>query len=420
MVYSGFRLVAELPATGGVLTSVSFPTVQLLRFVSGADYAVLGCELLFLLQTVWFTCVEVAQLRRERCAYFRSFWNAVDMAIVAIAYTSLAFSAYRYVQLSGTNIQLAAADAGAVDRRHVGLDVLAFGQVQYNTAMACCVFLVWMKVFKYLSFNRTLLQLSTTLSKCAGDLLAFGLMFLIVFVAYAQLGYVLFGTENADFRTYGDALLTLLRTVLGDFDYVAIEKANRVLGPIYFVSYIFFVFFVLLNMFLAIINDAYAEVKADRNAGTIRVRPYLRRQLQRVAGCVVAGGVAGWWRCRRFVTRQKRERNSADDDDGRGESIAMSSGMSEVASVEDVVVRQYDLQTAGGPGSGLPCVPIEGICLQDIFERVSLEAGPADRLNGDLLRYVHGAAGAMKVDSCGWSSDAWSWSSRRWTTWWAN
>lgn len=71
-------------------------------------------------------------------------------------------------------------------------------------------------------------------------------MFLIVFVAYAQLGYILFGTENPDFRTYADSVLTLLRTVLGDFDYLAIERSNRILGPIYFITYIFFVFFVLL------------------------------------------------------------------------------------------------------------------------------------------------------------------------------
>lgn len=71
-------------------------------------------------------------------------------------------------------------------------------------------------------------------------------MFLIVFIAFAQLGYILFGTENENFRTYGDSILTLLRAVLGDFDYLAIEKANRILGPIFFVTYIFFVFFVLL------------------------------------------------------------------------------------------------------------------------------------------------------------------------------
>ena len=44
---------------------------------------------------------------------------------------------------------------------------------------------------------------------------------------------------------------------------LAILNVHRVLGPIFFLTYVFFVFFVLLNMFLAIINDTYAEVKND-------------------------------------------------------------------------------------------------------------------------------------------------------------
>ena len=56
---------------------------------------------------------------------------------------------------------------------------------------------------------------------------------------------------------------TLFRIILGDFNFQALQQANRVLGPAYFILYVFFVFFILLNMFLAIINDTYSEVKAD-------------------------------------------------------------------------------------------------------------------------------------------------------------
>lgn len=56
---------------------------------------------------------------------------------------------------------------------------------------------------------------------------------------------------------------TLFRIILGDFNFHELEEANRVLGPAYFILYVFFVFFVLLNMFLAIINDTYSEVKAE-------------------------------------------------------------------------------------------------------------------------------------------------------------
>ena len=39
---------------------------------------------------------------------------------------------------------------------------------------------------------------------------------------------------------------TLFRIVLGDFDFHELEEANRILGPIFFMTYVFVVFFVLL------------------------------------------------------------------------------------------------------------------------------------------------------------------------------
>ncbi|KAK6014172.1 hypothetical protein OSTOST_20475 [Ostertagia ostertagi] len=71
------------------------------------------------------------------------------------------------------------------------------------------------------------------------------------------------GEAIADYSTFLSSVFALLRTVLGDFDFSALSQTNRVLGPLFFVTYVFFVFFVLLNMFLAIINDSYVEVKAE-------------------------------------------------------------------------------------------------------------------------------------------------------------
>lgn len=142
-------------------------------------------------------------------------------------------------------------------------EFLSYWQVHYNEAIACTVFLAWVKVFKYISFNKTMTQLSTTLASCAKDLAGFAVMFFIIFLAFAQLGYLIFGTQVKDFSCFEYAVYTLFRIILGDFDFTSLEEANRVLGPIFFILYVFFVFFVLLNMFLAIINDTYSEVKSD-------------------------------------------------------------------------------------------------------------------------------------------------------------
>ena len=61
------------------------------------------------------------------------------------------------------------------------------------------------------------------------------------------------------------ALFTQFRLILGDFDFQGIKQANRVWGPVWFITYVLLVFFVLMNMFLAIINDTYSEVKEEVN-----------------------------------------------------------------------------------------------------------------------------------------------------------
>ena len=76
----------------------------------------------------------------------------------------------------------------------------------------------------------------------------------------------------------------MFRIILGDFDFATLESQSRVLGPIYFLSYVFFVFFVLLNMFLAIINDTYSDVKSDISTqkSDIELGEYFKRGYDKI------------------------------------------------------------------------------------------------------------------------------------------
>lgn len=116
---------------------------------------------------------------------------------------------------------------------------------------------------RYISFNTTMTQLQLTLSRCAADIAGFSVMFMIIFIAYAQFGYLVFGQTVYNFSAFPESLFTLFRIILGDFDFHELEQANYILGPIFFITYVFLVFFVLLNMFLAIINDTYSVVKEE-------------------------------------------------------------------------------------------------------------------------------------------------------------
>ena len=54
--------------------------------------------------------------------------------------------------------------------------------------------------------------------------------------------------------------MTLFRIILGDFNFLELQEANRILGPPYFIIFVVIMFFFLLNIFLAIINETYADV----------------------------------------------------------------------------------------------------------------------------------------------------------------
>ncbi|XP_013419430.1 polycystin-2 isoform X1 [Lingula anatina] len=252
------RLLVEYPATGGALSSWSFRTIKLIRYVSVGDYFVMACECIFILFIIYYIIEEVLEIKKHKVEYFKHFWNVVDILVLVISSVCIAFSIYRTIAVDTMLEKLLENPEEFPD-----FEFLSFWQMQFNSAVAVAVFFAWVKVFKYISFNKTMTQLSSTLSRCAGDLAGFLVMFCIMFFAFAQLGVLVFGAVIRDFSNFWNAVFTLFRIILGDFDFNSLQDFDKFLGPLYFFCYVFFVFLILLNMFLAIINDTYADVKSD-------------------------------------------------------------------------------------------------------------------------------------------------------------
>ncbi|RUS85640.1 hypothetical protein EGW08_006586 [Elysia chlorotica] len=251
-------LLVEFPATGGAQPSWSFNTVKLIRYVSDFDTFIMGCEVVFCIFIMYYVFEEIIEVFATGLKYFMDFWNVLDIVLIIMAVVCIVFNVHRTLTIVGTLEELLKDPLA-----YANFESLGFWEMRFNNMVAITVFFAWVKVFKYISFNKTMTQLSTTLSRCAKDLLGFFIMFFIVFLAFTQLGYLLFGTQVNDFSTFMNSFFTLFRIVLGDFDFHQLEQANRILGPIFFMLFVFFVFFVLINMFLAIINDTYSEVKSD-------------------------------------------------------------------------------------------------------------------------------------------------------------
>ncbi|CAB3409583.1 unnamed protein product [Caenorhabditis bovis] len=252
------KLLFELPASGGVIASPILMTYNLMRYQEKSGTVMIVFEGIFSGFILFFILEELFAFARQRLYYFFSFWNLIDVLLLGFSVAAMILSIRR------TSI--------ATDRVNKviegGLLNAAFDDVTaaeniYLNMKALVVFIAWVKVFKFISVNKTMSQLSSTLTRSAKDIGGFAVMFAVFFFAFAQFGYLVFGTQISDYSNLYNAAFALLRLILGDFNFAALENCNRFFGPAFFIAYVFFVFFILLNMFLAIINDSYVEVKAE-------------------------------------------------------------------------------------------------------------------------------------------------------------
>uniref|UniRef100_A0A8R1DY29 PKD_channel domain-containing protein n=1 Tax=Caenorhabditis japonica TaxID=281687 RepID=A0A8R1DY29_CAEJA len=252
------KLLFELPASGGVLTTPKLITYNLLTYQGSSGTVLMAFEGVFCGFILFFIFEELFAIARQRLRYLGQFWNLIDVCLLGFSVATIILS-YNRTRIATKRVNYVIENG----LTNAPFDDVTSADNAFLNIKACAVFIAWVKVFKFISVNKTMSQLSSTLTRSAKDIGGFAVMFAVFFFAFAQFGYLCFGTQIADYSNLYNSVFALLRLILGDFNFAALENCNRFFGPAFFIAYVFFVFFILLNMFLAIINDSYVEVKAE-------------------------------------------------------------------------------------------------------------------------------------------------------------
>ena len=173
------KLAFEFPAVGGVLPSQVFTTVKLLKYNNPADYLLMATEFIFILYILYYIVEESLEIKIHGWKYFSNLWNLLDLVVIAVRFLSdfnvlTKMFWFVYLQISLSQIGLNVYNLLKVNSLlkallakpflHADFSPLADSSRQLTILSAFNVFVAWIKVFKYLSFNKTMIQLSETLS----------------------------------------------------------------------------------------------------------------------------------------------------------------------------------------------------------------------------------------------------------------
>ena len=122
------------------------------------------------------------------------------------------------------------------------------------------VFLCLARILKFFDAQGRLSVINGTFSNAAIDLAHFILMLGSVMLCFSFVGYLTFGSKVASYSTMGKAFNMVYKIALGDFDFDELYEsgADQSLAVLYFYLVTLLVLFIMTNVFLAIVMDAYA------------------------------------------------------------------------------------------------------------------------------------------------------------------
>eukprot|EP01012_Entosiphon_sulcatum_P040496 TRINITY_DN5414_c0_g1_i1.p1 TRINITY_DN5414_c0_g1~~TRINITY_DN5414_c0_g1_i1.p1 ORF type:complete len:967 (+),score=174.55 TRINITY_DN5414_c0_g1_i1:22-2922(+) len=112
--------------------------------------------------------------------------------------------------------------------------------------------------------------LGTTLAYAFGELFHFSFLFILLMVGYAFTGVFYFGRDIYNYSDLGKGIQSILMQAIGmgrvDYEQMSAPGAdisNGAFPLLFYWSFVFLVYFVLVNMFLAIVMGAYDRSKRD-------------------------------------------------------------------------------------------------------------------------------------------------------------
>ena len=257
-LFSAVTYLVEFLATGNAITYHKINTMALYGAnASGFQSFYALCELFVILVVIFLTVSECVKLYRWRCQYFKSPWSYVELAQISCALSTIVLSIFRRYHTSRL-VNKVHDNPFKTTSFHYAV---IWSEVE-TILIAVLVFIITIKLLKILKFNEQISTLASSMKHSFKNLTSYAIVFLVVFFAFAQVAYLVFGATVQSYSSItGTMRAQFAMFIGGPLSYFELKASNRILGPLFFFTFITTMATILVNMFLAILNEGYRDVK---------------------------------------------------------------------------------------------------------------------------------------------------------------
>ncbi|XP_028416899.1 polycystic kidney disease protein 1-like 2 [Dendronephthya gigantea] len=248
-------IFVEFLPSSGAITKTDFQASRFYLQLSGGQTLAHVLVIFFML---YFLFRESKLVYKQRLAYFKGFWNWIETILVISQFLLIILFLARLYEVDRNLLQLR-----ENPKDYVGFQYAGQADAFMTFVLGVLVFFYTIRFLRILRFNKNFLVIGRTLSRISSPILSFCVPFIFGFFAFAMFAFTIFSSELEDYSSFIRTIVTQLAMTLGDFDFEALFMVNPMLATLYFFSFIGLNVMVLMNMFIAIINDSYAEIQEE-------------------------------------------------------------------------------------------------------------------------------------------------------------
>eukprot|EP00929_Paragymnodinium_shiwhaense_P017461 TRINITY_DN12672_c0_g1_i1.p1 TRINITY_DN12672_c0_g1~~TRINITY_DN12672_c0_g1_i1.p1 ORF type:complete len:909 (-),score=244.52 TRINITY_DN12672_c0_g1_i1:96-2822(-) len=285
------RILFEFGPTGTVMGSVQSKGAQVHFFTpstkDGTEFNCLMLAIVLFILFLLYSCLILAQMyktcvnyigqsplshmrRLDSCGqritflaqtlmhYFAYGWNICDIVILGLYYAHLYFRMNAYYGVAVQD-ELQPDVIGHPEYFMPVAWVMTRLTYAQNTLSMLSI-VIWVKPFKYLNMMSFFRMLCRIIEQCTNRLAIFSIMLVIIIFGFAVAFFVGFGSNTAMFAGMSDSFLILFFLLLDGYPVNPrwFDIGRLVFMPFVFFMYIVVIYFVLLNIFVAVVLDVYA------------------------------------------------------------------------------------------------------------------------------------------------------------------
>lgn len=257
-LFSVVTLLFEVSSAGGFHPMSEVLSIRLYGNVGNFQIFFVICQFSFLGFLCYFTYRSGKLLWKDKCSFFRKTWNIYEILIIVLSWLAVAFY-FMSIALRKWTMREFRDDPGSF----TSFVYSTAWQMTLDYTTAFLVFLTTLKLLHLFQFNRRIFLLPLTLSNTASELLNYSLVFAIVFAAFTLLYHTLLHPYNSKFSGIIVTVETLLQVLLGKSNLVNQHHQYPVLEGIISFCYMCIMKFVLLSVFVVILNEGFSQARAQ-------------------------------------------------------------------------------------------------------------------------------------------------------------